>query len=143
MYFKVKKESVKLCIINDNFSNLILEENSELIDVNDYHDFKLIVTTSKKIYKGITPKLKTTTEAQLINSSSIATVNSNYILAACLKHSFLAKINLNNGNFTNLLDYSYFNNQDINLKVPNTSCSLSIINDTLFIGYTHLDYYAE
>ena len=139
----IQKFILEYCIIYDNFSNLILEENSELIDVNDYHDFKLIVTTSKKIYKGIPPKLQTTTEAQLINSSSIATVNSNYILAACLNDSFLAKINLNNGNFTNLLDYSYFNNKDINLKVPNTSCSLSIINDTLFIGYTHLDYYAE
>jgi hypothetical protein len=139
----IQKFLLDYCIIYDNFSNFILEENSELIDVNDYHNFNLIVTTSKKIYTGIPPQLKTTTEAQLINASSIATLNSNYILAACLKDSFLTKINLNNGNFTNLIDYSYFNNQDIDLKVPNTSCSLSIINDTLFIGYTHLDYYSE
>ena len=134
----IQKFLLNFCIIYDNFTNLILEENSELIDVNDYHNFNLIVTTSKRIYTGIPPKLKTTTEAQLINSSSIATLNSNYILAACLKDSFLTKINLNNGKFTNLLNYSYFN-----LKVPNTSCSLSIINDTLFFGYTRLDYYED
>ena len=134
----IQKFLLNFCIIYDNFTNLILEENSELIDVNDYHNFNLIVTTSKKIYTGIPPKLKTTTEAQLINSSSIATLNSNYILAACLKDSFLTKINLNNGDFTNLLNYSYFN-----LEVPNTSCSLSIFNDTLFFGYTRLDYYED
>ena len=134
----IQKFLLDCCIIYDNFSNFILEENSELIDVNDYHNFSLIVTTSKKIYTGIPPQLKTTTEAQLINSSSIATLNSNYILAACLKDSFLTKINLNNGEFTNLLNYSYFD-----LKVPNTSCSLSIIDDTLFFGYTQLDYYDE
>ena len=134
----IQKFLLDYCIINDNFSNFIFEENSELIDVNDYHNFNLIVTTSKNIYTGIPPKLKTTTEAQLINSSSIATLNSDYILAACLKDSFLAKINLNNGNFTNLLNYSYFD-----LEVPNTSCSLSIIDDTLYFGYTRLDYYEE
>jgi hypothetical protein len=44
----IQKFLLDYCIIYDNFSNFILEENSELIDVNDYHNFNLIVTTSKK-----------------------------------------------------------------------------------------------
>ena len=35
-----------------------LETNSQLLDVNDYHNFSLIVTTSKNIYTGIPPTLR-------------------------------------------------------------------------------------
>ena len=49
----------------------------------------------------------------------------------------LAKININSGAFSNLLDYSDIYSE---LQVPITSCSLSILDDTVFIGYSRIDY---
>ena len=72
------------CQIYDNFNNLILEKNSEFIHVNDYLDLKLIVTTSKNIYTGIPPKLKTQTNANIIN----------YFLISIGKNSFFLTKNL-------------------------------------------------
>ena len=125
--------------INDHFSTELLEAGSfDLIDINDYHNLKLVVTTAKNIYLGIPPALKSTTGAKLINVSSIITLNENYLLAACLEDSLLTKININSGAFLNLLDYSQI---DSGLEVPITSCSLSILENTVFIGYTRIDYY--
>ena len=130
-----------ICQIYDNFTNKILDENSQFIDVHDYHNLKLVVTTSKKIFTGIPPILKTTTGANLISSSSAITLNSNYILVSCLKDSLLTKININNGNFSSLLNYSDSQLSDLNLEIPITSCHLSNIGNTIFIGYTRIDYY--
>ena len=53
--------------ISDNFSNQILEAGSfDLLDIKDYHNLKLVVTTSKKIYIGIPPTHKSETEAKFI-----------------------------------------------------------------------------
>ena len=129
------------CNINDNFETNILEENSQLLDVTDYHNFSLIVTMTKNIYIGIPPKKKTLTTANLINATSIITINENYILAACLKDSLLTKININTGFSTSLLNYS--NIENISLDIPITSCSLSNINNIIFIGYTRIDYFEK
>ena len=135
------KYKIYYCQIYDNFSNIILEEGSELIDVNDYQNLKLIVSTSKKIYSGIPPKFKTATEANLINASSIITLDSDYILASCLQDSLLAKININNGSFKSLLNYTDSSLSSLNLEIPKTSCSLSNIDNTIFIGYSKLNYF--
>ena len=125
--------------IYDNFTINVLEEGNQLLDVTDYHNFSLIVTTGKNMCTGIPPKLKTKTNANLINSTSLITINDNYLLAACLQDSLLTKINLNNGSFSSLLNYSYIS--DIQLEIPITSCSLSIIEDTIFIGFTQINYF--
>ena len=124
-----QKLGLDYCQINDNFTNDVLEVESQLIDVNDNNNLHLIVTTSKNIYTGIPPKLKTKTEARLINTSSIITLNSNYLLAACLQDSLLTKINLNDGNFSSLLNYSDNEISSYNLEIPITSCSLSIFEN--------------
>ena len=91
------------CQIYDNFNRSILEEgNYDLLDVTDNHNLKLIVTTSKNIYTGFPPTLKVSTEANLISSTSIITINENYLLAACLEDSLLSKINLNDGRIMKL-----------------------------------------
>ena len=117
-------------------------EGSDLVDVTDYYNYSLIVTTSKKIYTGIPPKLKTTTTANLINSSSIIILNEKYLLAACLQDSLLTKINFNNGESTSLLNYDTFS-PELNLDIPITSCSLSIIENTVFVGYARIDYFEK
>ena len=84
--------------INDNFTSGILEEGSyDLLDVTDYHNMNLVVSSSKKIYTGIPPVEKVTTNANLISVSSLITINENYLLVACLEDSFLGKINLSTG----------------------------------------------
>ena len=129
------------CQIYDNFTNDVFEEGSQLIDVNDNNNLNLIVTTAKNIYIGIPPILTTMTEARLINSSSIVTLNSNYLLAACLEDSLLTKININDGSFSSLLNYSDSEISSYNLEIPITSCSLSFFENIVFIGYTQIDYY--
>jgi len=95
--------------IYDDFSINKLEDESELLDVTDYHKLNLIVTSLKNIYTGIPPQLKTTTEANIINATSLITINENYLLAACLQDSLLTKININDGIFSSLLLYSDIN----------------------------------
>ena len=126
--------------IDDDFSRGVLEEGSyELLDVTDYHNLKIIVTTSKNIYKGIPPQKIASTNAKLINATSIITINENYLFAACLQDSLLTKININTGVFSSLLSYSEINS---GLEIPITSCSLSILDDYIFIGYSRIDSYA-
>ena len=59
------------------------------------------------------------------------------MLAACLQDSFLGKINLSNGHFTSLLNYSDIS---INppLEIPIKTCSLSNYDVYYFIGYTRI-----
>ena len=103
--------------INDNFEKRELEEgNYDLLDVTDYHNLGLIVSSSKSIYTGIPPIKKTETNANLFKYSHLITINTNYLLVACLEDSFLGKINLSTGSFTSLLSYSQIEDALNNLK---------------------------
>ena len=94
----IKYHSI-LCVNDENIEIITLESiGSELLDVTDNHNLNLIVTTSKIIYTGIPPIVKTNTEAKIINATSILTVSEHYLLAACLENSLLAKISLSDGN---------------------------------------------
>ena len=124
--------------IHDNFISSILEEgNHDLLDVTDYHNISLIVSSSKVIYTGIPPIKKTETNANLIKFSSVITINQNYLLVACLQDSFLGKINLSNGAFTSLLSYSD-PIESKSLEIPKSICSLSYIENTVYIGYSQI-----
>ena len=71
--------------ISAGFSKNNLEDNSILLDVIDYHNWNLIVSTLKNIYTEIPPQLKITIEADLINITTLIVLNDNYLLAACLR----------------------------------------------------------
>ena len=130
-----------LCQINDNFNRDILEEgNYDLIDITDNFNLSLIVTTAKNIYTGIPPIKRASTNANLINSTSIITINNNYLLAACLSDSLLTKININNGEFSTLINYNEITIEPI-LEIPITTCSLSFYNNYIFIGYSRIEYF--
>ena len=129
--------------IFDNFTSGTLEEgDNELLDITDYHNMNIIVSKSKNIYMGIPPVKKVETDANLINATSLITINSNYLLASCLNDSFLGKINLSTGKFTPLLSYSELSISP-GLNIPTTICSLSNIDDIIFIGYSRITYYAD
>ena len=82
--------------IEDNYEiqSLNDEDRNSLIDVVDYHNLKLVVSSSGNIYEGIIPQKKSQTRAKLFRNSSIASVNENYLLASCLEDSLLTKINI-------------------------------------------------
>jgi len=129
--------SYTVCQINDNFKKGVLEhENSYFIDINDYHNLNLIVTTSQKIYTSDSlPNPISTFTAKVENYSMAATYNQNYILVACLKDSLLAKININTGDSNNLLDYNEINVGNGNILVPPSQiCSLSIFENIVHIA---------
>ena len=127
--------------IFDNYESDILEEgNYDILDVTDYHNVSLIVSNSKNIYTGIPPTLKVKTNANLINATSLITINENYLLAACLQNSFLGKISLSDGSFTSLLSYINIGTYS-SLDIPIKTCSLSNIDNTVFIGYSRIEYF--
>jgi len=70
-------------------NNLEAEEGNYLLDVADYHNLHILLSTSGKIYTGIPPTFKAQTNANINNCSSIATVNENYIFVSCLSDSLL------------------------------------------------------
>ena len=131
-----------LCEDIENYKTYTLEgeENNYILDVIDYHNLSLLVSTSKKIYTGIPLTYKTTTNANLNNCSSVATVNENYILVTCLDDYLLGYININTGSFKNLLNYSEINVSP-ELTVPNTICSIRVSENMAIIGYNQLDIF--
>ena len=127
--------------IKDNFIQGVLEdESNDLLDVTDYHNLNLIVSMSKNIYTGIPPEKKVSTDAQLISSTYLITINSKYLLAACLHDSLFGKIRLSDGTFTPLLDYTD-TRISTTLEIPDTKCSLSNIDNSIFIGYSKKEYF--
>ena len=123
--------------INDEFElqSLSGENGNSLIDVVDYHNLKLIVSTSGNIYKGILPQKVSKTNAKLYKNSSVASANENYLLASCLEDSLLTKININTGEFTSLLQYTDIS-ANIELTLPENVCSISIFENLVFIAYS-------
>ena len=127
-----------LCQIYDNFSSDILEkEDSDLLDIVDYQNLFLIVSTSQKIYSGIPPLYNTKTSAALNQNTSILVINENYILAACLNDSLLTKININNGNSSSLLEYYDIINNEV--LSPNTICTISMAKSIVYIGISEIN----
>lgn len=122
---------IVLSELKDYYSSAILEnENNYLVDVKDYHNISIIITTSKNIYTGIPPVLKSSTNANIYNCSSAATYNEKYILIACLSDSLLSKININTGQSSSLLDYSDIN---VDISQPTSICSITIYEKIIFL----------
>ena len=119
-------------------NNLEGEEGNYLLDVIDYHNLYILLSTSGNIYTGIPPTYKVYTNANINNCSSIATVNENYIFVSCLNDSLLGKININTGAYSPLIQYTDIQTT-FELTVPKTICSLSIFNNLVFIGYTKIN----
>ena len=132
-----------LNVVNDDYETNELETGDyDILDFNDYHNLKLIITTSKNIYKGIPPILFKTTTANLINATSFASINENFLLAACTQDNLLMRIKLSDegssSSSASMINYNNFNN--LQLTVPTTTCSISILGNIVFIGYTKIDY---
>ena len=127
------------CQIDDNFDDGILESTgSSILDIADYLNLSLLITSSGNIYNVAPLSNLTSTEANLNASSSAAVCNENYILVACLENSLLTKINIDNGDFQNLIEYSEFDTIIVSNK---SSCCLSIYENiaSISISQPYLD----
>ena len=122
--------------IKDNFDFGTLETTSSIIDVGDYLNKSLILTTSGKIYIGTPLSLLNKTEVKLNKSSYAASCNENYMFVACLEDYLLVKLNINDGSYIPLLSYSDYNS----IVVSNNSCCISIFENIVFIVINQVNF---
>ena len=136
LFFHIFSYKYLICAKNENIECDTLEgENGSFIKVKDYHNLSLIITTSKKIYKGIPPLNISSTTANININSSVATYNNNFILVSCLTDSFLTKININTGKSESLLNYSDI---EESLEISHYSCSLSLNENIAYIAISQI-----
>ena len=130
-----------ICQSQDNYEtyNMEGEEGHYLLDINNYHNLKLIISTSQNIYMGIPPRKIAKTNAKLSNCSSLMTLNENYLLASCLEDCLLAQININTGESFPLAYYSNISNLSLLSPPEETTCSISMFKNMVFIGYTKIN----
>ena len=119
--------------INDNFKLDNSLDEGYILDIKNYHNLTIMLTTSKNIYKGIPPNPEELPDININNYSSVVTCNNNYILIACLDDYLLSKINLNTLIYTPLLSYSDI---DESLEAPSNICSLSMIDNIVYIAFS-------
>ena len=122
----------------DSFQSGELNDKASLIDVTDYYNLSLIVTSDNKIYTGIPPELKVNEISNLRNISSAVTYDENNILIACTENYLLTKINLITGKETPLIYY-----ENISAPDPENICSISYMDDYVYIGYYYMIFPIE
>ena len=113
-----------------------LAENGGIIDITDYHNIYLLILSDNSIYTGIPPNKIGNTTSTIINITSVATLNQNVALLACTKEYFLSKIDLDTLSEVPLVTYDQMKLQNQPL---NYTCSLSILDNTAYIGITKID----
>ena len=112
-----------------------ISEQASIIDITDYHNLYLVITTEKNIYTGMPPNKISSTTSKIINITAGATYDSNYVLLACTEDYLLSKININTGEEVPLVNY-----QQLSLSIENLnySCSINIYNNTAYIGISQI-----
>ena len=112
--------------IFDSFQSSQLNDTGDLIDIKDYHNLSIAISTSKNIYIGFPPVLKTNILEDIDIISSGITINVNYILLSCVSGYALSKLNINTGIIT---FFNFFQSE------TDTNCPISIFQDTVYIVY--------
>ena len=74
-----------------------LYDNGQLIKIKDYLNLSISISTSKNIYLGFPPSIKSTCDKDLIAESYGVTINKNFVLFACLRNFPTGKLNINTG----------------------------------------------
>ena len=115
----------------NSFETNIITEGSSLIDISDYYNISLIITTDKKIYTGIPPTFKNSIYSKISEISSAVTYNNNYTLMACTDDYLLIKINIETGEEVPLVNYTFF-------TIPNCTCSISTKDNYVYIGISNI-----
>ena len=117
--------------IFDSFESGNISDNASIIDITDYNNLFLLVTTEGNIYTGIIPNKKSKTQSKIMNISAAATYDNNNILLSCSEDYLLSKINIFTGEEIPLLSYNQFS---LSIESLNYSCSICLSNNIAYIG---------
>ena len=129
--FITQFKEILLNYFQNNYQVANISQNASLIDITDYYNLYLLITTEKKIYTGMPPNEISVTTSNIINITAAATYDTNYVLLACTGDYFLSKIRINTGEEVPLISYSELSLSIINV---NYTCSISILDNIVFIG---------
>ena len=119
--------------LSDHFQYADLSDTGDLINITDNYNLSILVSTSKKIYAGFPPTIRTTIISTITQFSSGITINENNILMSCLDGKILTKININTGEEIELCPSLSFSNP------PQKICSISSYDNKIYLIYTELD----
>ena len=108
LFFIFIKIKVILSEYFESFQYGDISENASLIDITDYNNLFLLLTTDKNIYTGMTPNKVSETQSKIMNTSAATTYDNNFILLACSEDYLLSKINITSGEEISLLSYTQF-----------------------------------
>ena len=114
-------KEILLNYFENNYQVANISQNASIIDITDYYNLYLLITTEKIIYTGMPPTQKSVTTSNIINITVAATYDTNYVLLACTGDYLLSKININTGEEVCLINYSELSLSIINV---NYTCSL-------------------
>ena len=109
IFFLIIFSKIIKCQITESFTIDTLEsEGNCIIDIADYFNLYLLVSSSGNIYNGnpLSTTPRATTSASLNASTAAAECNEKFILAACLNDYLLVKINIDDGSFVELVEYT-------------------------------------
>ena len=115
--------------LSDHFQYGDLSDTGDMINITDYYNLSILVSTSKNIYTGFPPKIKTIITSTITRFSSGVTINENNLLMSCLDGKILTKININTGEETELCPSLSFTNPSQKI------CSISLYNNKVFLFY--------
>ena len=117
----------------ESFNLTRFSEFNSLIEIKDYFNLSIFMTSSKEIYMGIPPqKISNILSSENFNNlTSGVTYNENYILMVCTDNYLVSKIEIGTGNLTPLINYD-------NITIPNYTCGCSSDDDYLYISMSHI-----
>ena len=106
---------------------------NSLIEIRDYFNLSIFMTSSKEIYMGIPPqKISTISSSENFNNlTSGVTYNKNYILMVCTDNYLVSKIDIETGTLTPLINYD-------NITMPNYTCGSFTDKDYLYISMSYI-----
>ena len=117
----------------ESFQKYEFTELDSLIEITDYYNLSIFMTTRGEIYTGI-PPIKNNTispSSHFTKFTSGVTYNENYILMSCTKNYLLGKINIITGEETPLINYNY-------TLMPNYTCGVFTDKEYVYISMSHI-----
>ena len=117
----------------DSFQKTNFQELDSLIEINDYYNLSIFLTTNKEIYMGIPPNktVSVTSSNEFINLTKGVTYDENFLLMVCTGDFLLTKIEIESGIEIPLLNYS-------NISMTSYPCGAFSDQDYVYITMSHI-----
>ena len=123
------------CVYLESFQKESFAELDSLIEINDYYNLSIFMTSKGEIYEGIPPSIiMQTSNSNIISYTSGVTYDEKYLFLACTENYLLTKINIETREETPLINYE-------NISMPNYTCGIfhdNNIKDYLYISMSHI-----